>query len=257
VRKNNEDSFLGLQFNAQEVHYLGKLGESSLENCDLIFAVSDGMGGANAGEFASRIAVDKITRLMPRFFKQIASGLVGGYEDVLAELFGEVHRSLQFLAYDEECKGMGATLSTCWFTPGWMHFAHIGDSRIYYLPARDGEEIRQLTHDDTHVGWLFRQGQLNEREARDHPRRNLLQKALGGGHQFVDPQVGRVAYEEGDIFVLCTDGLTEGLYDSQILERLRCPDAAEAKMNPAVRIVEAALERSGQDNTTALVIEVK
>ncbi len=256
VRANNEDAFLGLLFNAQEVQHLGKIGECSVENCDFIFAVSDGMGGANAGEFASRIAVDKITRLMPKFFKQVAGGLAGGYEDVLTELFGQIHQALQFLACDEDCKGMGATLSSCWFTPGWMHFAHIGDSRIYYLPARNVEEIHQLSHDDTHVGWLFRQGQLNEREARDHPRRNLLQRALGAGHQFVDPQVGSVAYEKGDLFLLCTDGLTEGLYDSQILERLRCPDPAEAAKTPAHRLVDAALERSGRDNTTAMVIEV-
>ena len=257
VRANNEDAFLGLQFNAQEIHYLGKIGESSIENSDLIFAVSDGMGGAKAGEFASRIAVDKISHLMPRFFKHVASGLVGGYEDVLTELFGQIHQTLQFLACDEDCKGMGATLSACWFTPGWMHFAHIGDSRIYYLPARDDSEIRQLSHDDTHVGWLFRQGQINEREARNHPRRNMLQKALGAGHQFVDPQLGSVAYEEGDIFLLCTDGLSEGLYDSQLLERLRSPDPKEAAKSPAQRLVDAALERSGRDNTTALVIEVK
>jgi len=256
VRANNEDAFLGLQFNAQEVHYLGKIGECSLESNDLIFAVSDGMGGANAGEFASRIAVDKITRLMPRFFKHVASGLMEGYEDVLAELFTQIHRTLLFLATDEECKGMGTTLSTCWFTPGWMHFAHLGDSRIYYLPGGNPEEIRQLSHDDTHVGWLFRQGQINEREARNHPRRNLLQKALGAGHQFVDPQVGRVAYEPGDIFVLCTDGLTDGLYDQQILERLRSPDAVEAQKTPALRLVDSSLEASGRDNTTALVVEV-
>ena len=68
VRANNEDSFLGMQFDAQEAHLLGKFGEASLENVDLAFAVSDGMGGAMAGEFASRITVEKITRLLPRAF---------------------------------------------------------------------------------------------------------------------------------------------------------------------------------------------
>ena len=71
------------------------------------------------------------------------------------------------------------------------------------------------------MGWLFRNGKINEREARTHPRRNLLQKALGAGHQFVDPQVGAVAYEPGDRFLLCTDGLVDGLYDEQLLEHLR------------------------------------
>ena len=151
---------------------------------------------------------------------------------------------------------MGATLTLCWFTPGWMFFGHIGDSRLYYLPARDPGAIKQISHDDTYVGWLQRNGKLNEREARNHPQRNRLQKALGADNQFVDPQVGAVGYEPGDIFLLCTDGVTEGLYDGQILERLRTPDAAEALQTPAQRLVDAAVERSGKDNTTALVIEV-
>ena len=256
VRKNNEDSFLCLQFDAQELRYLGRIGDAPTASADFVFAVSDGMGGAQAGEFASRITVEKITRLLPRAFKQTAAGLNAGVEDVLEELFDQIHRALTFLGESyEECAGMGATLSLCWFAPGWVYFAHIGDSRVYYLPAREGG-IRQLTHDDTHVGWLFREGKLNEREARDHPRRNVLQKALGAGHQFVNPQVGAVACEPGDLFLLCTDGLTEGLFHEQLLQRLREPDAAEAKLNPAQRLVTASLERSGRDNTTALVVEV-
>ncbi len=148
VRKNNEDSFLGLQFDAQEVRHLGKAGEAATAHADFVFAVSDGMGGARAGEFASRIAVEKITRLLPRAFKQSAAGLNAGIEDVLEELFGQIHAALTVLGESyEECAGMGATLSLGWFTPGWMYFAHIGDSRIYYLPARGGG-LRQLTHDD-------------------------------------------------------------------------------------------------------------
>ena len=255
VRKNNEDTFLGLQFDAQEVRYLGKLGEASTANADFVFAVSDGMGGAMAGEFASRITVEKITRLLPRAFKQSAVGLNAGVEDVLEELFDQIHAALTVLGESyEECAGMGATLSLGWFTPGWMYFAHIGDSRIYYLPARGGT-LRQITHDDTHVGWLFREGKISEREARSHPRRTSLQKALGAGHQFVTPQVGAVAYEKGDLFLLCTDGLTDGLFDGQLLQRLRSPDAAEAALNPAQRLVAASLACAGRDNTTALVIE--
>jgi len=151
---------------------------------------------------------------------------------------------------------MQATLSLCWFTPGWMYFAHIGDSRIYYLPA-SGKEIKQLSQDDTYVGWLYRNGQLSERQARQHPRRTALQKALGGGNQFVDPQVGAVAYEPGDIFLLCTDGLIDGLFDEQLLNLLRRPDAIESAAPPAQRLVCASLERSGRDNTTAVVIEMR
>ena len=255
VRPHNEDAFLALRFNAQDLQLLGKTGEASTGNADFVFAVSDGMGGAHAGEFASRVAVDRITRLLPLSFKQSAQGLKTGFGDILTELFEQIHRSLSFLASDPECAGMGATLSLCWFTPGWMYFGHIGDSRIYYLPAREGG-MKQISEDDTHVGWLFRKGEISEREARDHPRRKILQKALGAGHQFVDPQVGSVACEKGDLFLICSDGVVEGLYDSALLVLLRSPDPAQAAANPAVRLVEASLQNSGHDNTTALVIEV-
>src|SRR5450755_1430506 len=250
VRRNNEDSFLGLQFDAREIFRLGKIGEASLEKNDLVFAVCDGMGGARAGEFASRIAVEKITTLLPRAFQQSARGLNAGFGDVLAELFAQIHRALVFVGGSyEECEGMQTTLSLCWFTPGWMYFGHIGDSRIYHLPRRK-KEIRQLTQDDTHVGWLFRHGKISEYEARTHPRRNVLQRALGGGNQFVDPQVGAVGWERGDVFLLCTDGLIDGLFDRQLVEILCAAD------NLAEKLVAASIKNSGRDNTTALVVQV-
>ena len=172
------------------------------------------------------------------------------------ELFEQIHRQLLLLSASyEECAGMGATLTIGWFTPQFLYFAHIGDSRLYYLSANEGG-MRQITEDDTHVGWLFRQGQINEREARSHPRRTVLQKALGAGHQFIQPQVGAVTYEKGDLFLLASDGLIDGLFDEQILQRLRSPDAAEIILPPADRLLAASLERSGRDNSTALVIEV-
>lgn len=251
VRKNNEDSFLGLQFDAREVHRLGKVGEASIEKMDFTFAVSDGMGGAQAGEFASRIAVEKITTLMPRAFKHAALGLQAGFADILSELFSEIHRSLVYVGGSyEETQGMQATLSLAWFAPGWLYFGHIGDSRIYHLP-KGKKEIRQLTHDDTHVGWLRREGRLNEREAREHPRRSALQRALGGGNQFVDPHVGAVAWEKGDLFLLCTDGLNDGLYDHQLVELLR-----NKSEDPAQHLVQTAVKTSGRDNTTALVVKI-
>jgi PPM family protein phosphatase len=251
VRKNNEDAFLGLAFDAHEVHHLGKIGEGSLESMDYAFAVSDGMGGAKAGEYASKIAVDKITKLLPKSFKQSALGLEAGFEDILETLYDQIHQALVFVGESyEETRGMEATLSMCWFSPTWMFFAHVGDSRIYYLP-KGSDQIKQLSHDDTYIGWMFRNGQITEREARTHPRRNVLQKALGGSNQFVDPQVGAVGYEPGDIFLLCTDGLTEGLYNHHLVEFIR---AEEQNGNPAHRLVDEALSRDGKDNTTALVV---
>ena len=256
VRPNNEDAFLALRFDATEVQRLRKSGDASIAKNDFAFAVSDGMGGALAGEYASHIAIEKITTMLPRSFKQSATGFSTDYDDVLTELFGEVHKALVYLGGSyEECEGMEATLTLGWFTPGWMHFGHIGDSRLYYLPAKENT-IKQLTQDDTHVGWLFRNGKINEREARTHPRRSVLQKALGGGNQFVDPQLGAVGYESGDIFLLCTDGLVDGLYDHHVVEILRDPQSRLPDANPALCLVKEALEKSGRDNTTALIIEV-
>jgi protein phosphatase len=256
IRPNNEDAFLGLQFDAREIFLLGKSGGASLEKMDFTFAVSDGMGGAKSGEFASRIAVEKITTLLPRAFQHSALGLQPGFSDVLAELFDQIHRALVFVGGSyEETEGMQATLSLCWFTPGWMYFGHIGDSRIYHLPAQK-KTIRQLTHDDTHVGWLFRNGKIGEYEARTHPRRNVLQKALGGGNQFVDPQAGAIACGRGDIFLICSDGLIDGLYDNQLVEILRESQSSKDISNPAQLLVETSVKNSGRDNTTALVVQI-
>ena len=256
MRANNEDAFLGLQFDAHDVHHLGRVGDCHSRSMDFVFAVSDGMGGAQAGEYASKIAVEKITRLLPRSFQQKAAGLETGFSDVLTELFGQINRALTYLGHSyEECRGMATTLSLCWFTPQWMYFGHVGDSRIYYLPAK-GEHIKQLSEDDTHVGWLFRAGKINEREAKTHPRRNVLQKALGGGSQFVDPQVGAVGYESGDIFLICSDGVVDGLYDHHIVEVLRSHDFGRSGANPAHQLVREALEKGSRDNITALVVRV-
>ncbi|MEO7933548.1 MAG: protein phosphatase 2C domain-containing protein [Chthoniobacterales bacterium] len=256
VRKNNEDSFLGLQFNAQEVHYLGKTGDGTLALGDFAFAVSDGLGGAHAGEFASRVAVEKITRLLPKSFRLEAAGLSTGFGDVLGELFEQIHRSLVFLgSSDEDCNGMGATLSLTWFRPGWMFFGHVGDSRIYYLPHSNGS-IQQISEDDTYVGWLYRNEKISQHEARNHPRRNVLQKALGANHRYINPQIGAVGCEPGDMFLICSDGLNEGLHDDRIHQLLRFPSAQETALNPALRLVKQAVEQSGQDNTTAMVIEI-
>lgn len=256
VRPNNEDCFLGLAFDAVQAHLLGKTGEATFERMDYVFAVSDGMGGAHAGEFASKITIEQVTRLMPRGFRLRAQGLQMDYSGLFQELFARIHAALQLLGSSyAECVGMGATLSLAWFSPGWMHFAHLGDSRIYYLP-KDGP-LRQVSHDHTHVGWLHRQGKLSERELRTHPARNSLLRALGAGHQFIDPQIGAVACEPGDRFLLCSDGLVDGLWDRQLEELLRPAAAAQAGQSPAGLLVRESLERSGRDNTTALVVTLE
>lgn len=253
VRPNNEDAFLGLSIDSREVHHLGRNGAASTGPTDLLFAVSDGMGGAKAGEFASKIAVEKITRRFPPLLGRRCEGRPIGYIAAFGSLYAEINKALQYLGESyQECQGMGATLSICWFSGDIMHFAHIGDSCIYHL-TKDGK-ITQLSADDTHVGWLQRTGQISEREARMHPAKNRLQKALGAGNQFVDPQVGEIPCKRGDLFLLCTDGVTDSLYSDQIPEILAdCPKGTSL----AQHLVLVAIERSGRDNTTAMIITVE
>ena len=253
VRPNNEDVFLALDFDEREVRYLGKTGEGSLAAADFIFAVSDGMGGAKSGEFASRFAIDRITRLLPRKFRHIDTA--NDAAEILANLFAAIHADMLKLGFSyEECAGMGATLSLAWLTPTCLHFAHLGDSRIYHLPRQAG--CTQLTDDHTHVGWLHRQGKLNEREVRSHPMRNALHQSLGAGHQFAEPHLGAVAHHPGDRFLLCSDGVTDGLWNRELDELIRTPPTELAKKPPAQRIVESAVAQSGRDNSTAVVVEI-
>ena len=177
-RKNNEDAFLGLTFDSREIHYLGKTGSGSMEKADFVFAVSDGMGGAKSGEFASRIAVEKITRLLPPSFGMAAQHMEAGFSDILRELFERIHGSISDLSlYYPECHGMGATLSLCWFMPGWMCFSHIGDSRIYFL-QKDGE-MTQVTHDHSHVGLRLAFGQNQRTRGARPPGEKLAVPGAG------------------------------------------------------------------------------
>jgi len=297
VRTNNEDAFIGLCFDGHELHYLGKTGEAPTDSLDFVFAVSDGMGGAQAGEFASRIAIDKLSHWLPRSFKLAASGVALDHTEVLAEVFHSIHAELIQLGRSyEECRDMGATLSLCWVTPHKVFFCHIGDSRIYHLPRRG--PLRQLSHDHTHPGWLRRAGKINEREARHHPMRHMLNQVLGAGRQHVEPQVGAVVYEPGDRFLLCSDGLIDGLWDHHLEDFARGPtlgdgpptvddgpaatsaqalaatgaqaraaktiltssgsshnERASGSSPIAEKLIAEALDRSGRDNLTAIVIE--
>ncbi len=254
-RPNNEDAFLAITFDNREFHYLGRVGEVKSSGLDFVFAVSDGMGGEKSGEFASRFAVENITRLLPHRFELSPGNYTAGFTGMLSELFQNIHRQLTKLGNSyQEGRNMGATLSLVWLVRGQMYFAHIGDSRIYHLPA-DGP-MRQMTEDHTYVGYLRRSGQINEREQRFHPRKNVLAQSLGAGNQHIQPQIGIYSCKPGDKFLLCTDGVIDGLWDRGLEELLRDPPAELAPLPPAQRIVRTAVAESGRDNATAVVVEV-
>lgn len=253
-RPNNEDSFLAMMLNKFGIRYLGKTGEASIADCDFIFAVSDGMGGERSGEFASRIAMDKITLQLPKQFGMSEERFSSYSNEILLELFVSIHQDmLKQGRFDANCRNMGATLTLAWFRRGRVYYGHIGDSRLYHLPKAGG--MVQVTHDHSHVGWLRRNGQLNERQARTHPRKNVLSQALGAGHQFLVPQIGVLDYLPGDRFLLCSDGVIDGLWDSGMEDLIRAPHGEFKDQPEAARIVLTAVAESGRDNATAVVVE--
>jgi protein phosphatase len=253
-RKNNEDAFLLMTFDENEAMLLGKEGEADFDLGDFVFAVSDGMGGANAGEFASRIAVQAITQRFPKHYSRHTPDTKEDHINLMVKLFEQIHAEMVVMGqHYEECRGMGATLSLLWIGPWKAHFCHVGDSRIYHL-KKDGTMV-QVTDDHTHVGWLFRQGKITEREARYHEGRHSLQMVMGGKQTGIVPQVGTFDIEPGDRFVLCSDGLIEGLWDSSILRLMNTPPPRLASKHPAERLMEEALYESGRDNTTVVVVE--
>lgn len=255
-RSDNEDAFLALIMNPREVVRLGKYGDATFEDGEFIFAVSDGMGGHNAGEFASRIAVEKITEILPAAFRLEAQGMQRGASDLLDQVIHDIHAEIRSLgeAY-AELEGMGATLSLCWFSPGWMHFCHIGDSRIYLLPESGG--IRQVSEDHTYVAHLVRTGRITPMQAKIHPARNQLTQSLNALPRSIRPQLGAVGCDPGDRFVICSDGLYEGLSDPNIEHFVRIQEEKFPGLTAAELIVQESVDNYGKDNTTAVVIEVQ
>ncbi len=254
-RPNNEDTFLAVLLDKRGIRYLGKNGEANLGEADFLFAVSDGMGGERSGEFASKIAMEKITSLLPKQFGLSVDRFLAYSDSILLELFVAIHREMTKLGrFDENCRNMGATLTLAWFRRGHVIYGHVGDSRLYRLPAAGG--IEQITEDHTHVGWLRRKGELNEREARYHPRKNVLAQALGAGHQFLKPH-WTLKYHPNDRFVLCSDGLIEGLWDRGIEEIVRADDEKSRETPVAQRLVLSSVAECGRDNVTAIVVRTE
>jgi PPM family protein phosphatase len=211
-----------------------------------LFAIADGMGGAQAGEVASRLAAAVLEET-----RHDATGGDGG-EERIEELIREANRRVfQRSNEDAATSGMGTTMTVAVVndTDGTIAFGHVGDSRAYRV--RDGE-LEQLTQDHSLVGELVRSGKISPEEAEVHPQRSVITRALGTEAD-VDVDTFTRDAEPDDVYLLCSDGLTDMLSDREILELL---DGAPALDAAARRLVEAANSRGGEDNITVVVFEM-
>jgi PPM family protein phosphatase len=210
-----------------------------------LFVLADGMGGAQAGEVASQSAVGVFSD---------QGGLPdgpGSYEERLAALVAEANgRVFSQAQSDDQFAGMGTTLTVAYVGEDDLAIAHVGDSRFYVL--RDGA-LEQLTEDHSLVGELVRRGQISAEEAEDHPQRSIITRALGiEGEVAVDHFSWPV--RDGDVFLLCSDGLTGMISDARVAEIIaQAPSLAVA----AQQLVAAANEAGGRDNITVILFRVE
>lgn len=204
------------------------------------YVVADGMGGAQAGEVASQMLIDTVKSFLsktPRTWD----------EKILAQAILLANdKILNTARRHEEYQGMGTTATILSLEGKQSYFAHVGDSRLYLLR---GDTFEQITEDHSYVETLVRRGELTAAEARVHPMKNVLTQAVGAlTNLYIDK--GNFPTQDGDIFLLCTDGLTNMVDDADIKKILQTAD------NPADSLIAAALEAGGKDNITVIVAGV-
>lgn len=208
--------------------------------------VADGMGGHRAGDTASTMTVD----LMQSQLQSIHSGM--SVEECIDAIKAAVlhanERVFEFASMQEHLHGMGTTIVVALVMPELAVIAHIGDSRAYLL---DGQSIRQLTEDHTLVNELIKSGQITAEEASIHPRRNVLTRALGTEIS-VEVDIQRVEWKEGDLLLLCSDGLS-GLVSDEMLLDILLLDGYTLEQK-ADRLIESALQAGGDDNITVVLL---
>jgi serine/threonine protein phosphatase PrpC len=223
-RKNNEDYFL-------------------VDLKSGLFIVADGMGGHNAGEIASTLAAGTVQDFICQHSEGIPSAVVeaavqAANEKILAQ------------ASQGTCReGMGTTLAVLWVLGSKAYIAHVGDSRIYLI--RNGT-IKRLTCDHSLVQEMVERGSLSELEARTHPQRNILTRAVGTeSHPLVD--VRQIQLDPNDKFLLCTDGLSGILRDEEILDLI---ESGSTVAEASSKLVNEVARKGGRDNITAIVVTV-
>ena len=205
-----------------------------------LFGVADGMGGHNAGDVASRMAVLLLGRVLEGA-KPSEELLRGGIEEVNLMIYEEQKK-------EKSLSGMGTTMTVVWEDEKDVFLGHVGDSRCYLL--REGK-IRQLSQDHSMVAELLRKGQITREEADRHPYRNIITRALGAGDT-VEVDTMSLPKKRGDKFLICSDGLYEYVSDAEmesILLRTPLEEAAD-------QFLAMALEGGGRDNVSVLIAEV-
>jgi len=215
--------------------------EDSLVVRPPLFAVADGMGGAKAGEVASAVAVEAVETSRE-------SGEPA--EAQLAGIVRDANRRIYELAVaDESRRGMGTTLTLAKVHDGEVSLAHVGDSRAYRM--RDGE-LSQLTRDHSLVAELERSGQITPEAAEHHPQRSIITRALGPEPD-VEVDTYTLAGRDGDLFLICSDGLTSMISDEEVTSILHSADSLDAAADALVR---AANQSGGKDNITVILFRL-
>jgi PPM family protein phosphatase len=206
-----------------------------------LFAIADGMGGAQAGEVASGLATAALKE----------AGADGGGEQRIADLIQAANRRVYDRSRgDPNTSGMGTTITVALVEDDQVSFGHVGDSRAYLI--RDAH-MEQLTEDHSLVNELLKTGKLSREEAETHPQRSVITRALGTDPD-VDVDTFSVSAENGDLFLLCSDGLTDMVSEDSILDVV---EQNRDDIDAALRaLVKAANRGGGQDNITVVAFEI-
>jgi PPM family protein phosphatase len=216
--------------------------EDSMYARSPLFAVADGMGGAQAGEIASSLAVETLGG---------AGVPEGAAEQRLAEIVQQANERIHDVSREDQSRaGMGTTMTVLLVGEREVTIAHVGDSRAYRLR---GDDFERLTDDHSLVEELRRQGKLTEEEADEHPQRSIITRALGPeAHVEVDTRT--LTARDGDVFLLCSDGLTTMLKEGLIGDVLR---GAPSLHDAGERLIDAANDAGGRDNITVILVRLE
>lgn len=207
------------------------------------FAVADGMGGHLAGEVASRLAIESITlQLRDRGGAEVGKKLLEG-----ARLANS--RVYEISSRDVSCRGMGTTLTAAVISKRELVLVHVGDSRAYLIR---GNKIVTITEDHSLVQEMLKLGGITKEQAREHPHRNVLTRALGTDPS-VEVDLFRVGLEKGDVVLLCSDGLNGLVEDEEIMKLVKSAPGPDQAVKS---LVDLALDRGGNDNISVIVVEM-